>query len=180
MLSINFDQVIPSIVEAMLPRFSPKDIALAITLDLRDTDYSEDHKEDSTATICRFLFHRPSNYTKVLVNYNFNNFHDDVYPQCTPLRYEKHSDHDSCWRSDGLRILSTHWQNVQDHFNKHPKDISQFYSFSIFDSIKYVRLIKFDAIKQKEDNWIRAYSVQYSPITFNETSLSKLFDNKQK
>ena len=178
MLSIKFDQVIPSIVEAMLPRFSPKDIALAITLDLRDSVYSEDHEEDSTATICRFLFQRPSNYTKVLVNYKFNNFHEHVYPETTLIHYEKHSDHDSCWRSDGMRILSTHWQNVNEYFGKHPNDVHKFYTFSMFDSIKYVKLVKFDEIRQKEDNWARAYSVQYKPITFDGSIISKLMEGE--
>ena len=174
MLNISFSQAIPSIVEAMLPRFSPDNIALAITLDLRDSFYHEDKEgEESTATICRFLFHRPSNYTKVLVNYDFDNFHAHVYPERDLIRYKKYSDHDSCWRSDGLRILHTHWDNVEKHFGKHPNDISQFYSFSIFQPISYVKLITFDSVKE-DDSYnasITGYDVQYKKFNINSDNI---------
>lgn len=63
--------VIPNIVEAMLPRFSHEKLRLAITLALRDNYYDEYNtkKDRSAATDIRFIFHRPSNYTKVFVNY---------------------------------------------------------------------------------------------------------------
>jgi hypothetical protein len=174
-IPINFDQVIPPIVEAMLPRHSPENIALSVTLDLRESDRLT---EKSAATICRFLFHRPTNYTKVLVNYKFNNYDDLLNPQSTIIRYEKHSDHDSCWKSDGLTILSVHWNNIRTYFNKHQNDVDRYYNFSIFDGIKYVKLTTFEPIKQKEDNWIRSYDVKYKPIKYDGSNILKLIEDK--
>ena len=134
MLSTKFSQVIPAIVEAMLPRFSSDKIILSFTLDLRDEDF-ETNK--SAATIMRFLFHRPSNFTKVLVHYEFNNFNKrEGRLSRDPVYYKKYSDHDSCWSSDGLTILITHWQKVEEFFNKHPSTINSFYSFFILSNIE--------------------------------------------
>lgn len=161
MLNINFTQAIPSIVEAMLPRFSSEKIGLSVTLDLRDDDYDTDK---DAATTCRLLFHRPSNYTKVLVNYTFNEFNNHATdPRYNIVYFEKHSDHDSCWKSDGLRILDIHWKNVHQHFSKHPSKLSNFYSFSIFDTIGYVEFEKFEPVKETGgafDGYVKGYNIK--------------------
>lgn len=161
MLNIGLSQAIPSLVEAILPRFTDAKICLAVTLDLRDNLYSNNGRgEISAATIVRMLFHRPSNYTKVLVDYKFNNFHDVVGGERNKeTYYKKYSDHDSCWRSDGMHVLNEHWINVEDHFKLHPNDsaLSRFYTFSMFDPIKYVE-VDLDPVRQT-DNHVIGYNV---------------------
>ena len=166
MLSIKLSQAIPTIVEAMLPRFSFNKVILAITLDLRDEDLDTNK---SAATIMRFLFHRPSNFTKVLVHYEFNNFNKrDGRLSRDPVYYEKYSDHDSCWRSDGLTILSEHWKEVEKFFNKHPSEINSFYSFSIFDPIRYLELNEL-TLDRQDDGYTRGYNVSIKrEIPLNE------------
>lgn len=159
MLNIGLARAIPNIVETMLPRFSDPNLGLSITLDLRDNDYDY-APEKSSATIIRFIFQRPSNYTKVLVSYGFNNFPDiNNNPKRKVIYFEKHSDHDSCWKSDGLNILNTHWNNVKKYFGKHPNEISSFYSFSIFDKIKYVEFETFEAVEQN-NGFIKGYNIK--------------------
>jgi ribosomal protein S15P/S13E len=146
MLSMKIEHALTAIVEAMLPRFSSPDIALRIILDLSDDDY--DTNKHTRSTII-FLIHRPSNYTKVLVQYNFNNGIKrlDTNTECY---FKKYSDHDSCWKTDGFVVLSEHWHNVERHFEKHPKDIYNFYNFSVFVPIKIVKLKKLEPVKDKK------------------------------
>ena len=174
-MNINFDQAIPSIVEAMLPRFSPKKLGLSITLDLRDDNFIQgpeeglDDMNPFAATIVRFIFHRPSNYTKVLVNYEFNNFHDmENNPMYNTVYFEKHSDHDSCWRSDGLRILRSHRDNVEDYLNINYNKVSTFYNFSMFDPIKYIKFETLEPVKSDKYNNIIGYNIKVSPISIED------------
>lgn len=161
MLKMDLSNAIPKIVEVMLPRFSPTDLGLYIGLDLRDSYYNNEEADDKhIATMVRFIFHRPSNYTKVLVNYEFNNFSKSFTNSKTITRYEQHSNHDSCWRNDGMVILSTHWQNIKDYFEMHPNKINQFYSFH---TISYIKLLQFDKI-QKEERTI-GYDVAFDKIS---------------
>jgi len=169
MLSINFGQVIPSVVEAMLPRFSHEKLGLMITLDLRDNCYDEydTTKDRSAATDMRFIFHRPSNYTKVLINYKFNSFHDTKNnPRFNIVYFEKHSDHDSCWRSDGMRILNIHRNNVEKYMGINYNETSPFYSFSIFEPITYVRFQTIEPVKD-EDNYITGYNIKVDSLSIN-------------
>lgn len=152
MLEMKIEDAIIAIVEKMLPRWSDKNIGLLITLDLRDNDYGygEDgntqvREAKDACTTVRFLFHRPHNYTKVLVQYSFNNGFDfDNRPGKNPVDFKKYSDHDSCWQSDGMRIFMEHWRNVGKYFNIHPSDVSSFYLFSLFEPIKYVKFERFE------------------------------------
>jgi hypothetical protein len=142
MLQMDLSNAIPKIVEAMLPRFSPNELGLYIELDLRDSYYGKDgENEKSVATMVKFIFHRPNNYTRVLVNYEFDNFSKSFMQSKTLTRYEEYSYHDSCWRSDGMTILSHHWKMISDYFSLHPSKIHQFYSFN---TISYIKLLQFD------------------------------------
>ncbi len=169
MLFMNLKQVIPSIVEAMLPRFSHEELGLAITLDLRDNFYYDDsEKNKSASTDVRFIFHRPSNYTKVLVNYEFNSFHDTKNnPMDNKVYFEKHSDHDSCWRTDGVKILGIHRNNVEKYMGVSYNETNPFYSFSIFEPITYVRFQIREPVKD-EDNYITGYNIKVDSLSVND------------
>jgi len=153
MLNMKIENAIINIVESMLPRFTHPNYGLVISLDLSD---SENHNASTRSTI-QFIFHRPDNYTKVLVNYSFNNGLITLFKN-SEYYFEKYSDHDSCWRSDGLKVLSEHWHNVHKHFNKHPSDLSSYYTFNIFQRIKYLKFKKFEAVKEK-NGFIRGYNI---------------------
>ena len=170
MLFINFGQVIPSVVEAMLPRFSHEKLGLAITLDLRDNYYDnyDSEKDRSAATDMRFIFHRPSNYTKVLINYKFNNFRGTKNnPRYNTVYFEKHSDHDSCWKSDGMRILNIHRNNVERYAGINYSETNPFYSFSIFEPITYVRFQTMKPVED-EDNNVIGYNIKVNSLSVND------------
>ena len=139
--TINLDNSLAAMVEAMLPLFSPANLGLVIQLDLRA---SNNETDKSVANLITFIFQRPSNYTKVLVKRT--EFRCDPWLlKGQEIVMELASDHDSCWRSDGFRILNEDWQDKVDKVG-HPygKAYIHFWnSFSIFESIKYVKFKEF-------------------------------------
>jgi len=171
MLSMKINKAMATMVEAMLPRFSDVNIGLMITLDLRDDDYGDiANINKSACTHFHIIFHRPSNYTKVLANYKFNNGLGDKDPQRNKIYFKKYSDHDSCWRSDGFTFLTRHWGNVEKFFGKHPKKLSNFYLFSNFYTPKYIEFETFEAVKEEDDyNTITGYNIKVKrTIPLNE------------
>lgn len=136
------DNALSTIVEAMLPKFSPANIGLLVQLDLR----ASNNKMDKTiATLVTFIFQRPSNYTKVLVKRT--DFHEDPWLfKDKEIVMDLASDHDSCWRSDGFLILNKDWDE-KVHILGHParnKNVYFHNSFSVFEPIKYLKFKKFE------------------------------------
>ena len=162
MPSMELSQVLATMVETMLPRFSNNRIGLYMVLDLREDCYTEDGtNEKSAASIMRFIIHRPSNYTKVLTKYEFNNFHEELGNNGKDTHYyEKQSDHDSCWRSDGFNILFKHRQNVEKFFAEQTSEVNEFYTFSMFDSPGLIMFNKFEPVKQ-DDGYVRGYNISF-------------------
>jgi hypothetical protein len=115
MTEVKWDSIIPDIVESMLPRFSDPKLCLSFIVDNRYNDYSnEECCDDGEAELITIIFNRPSNYTKVFVRVTdfrpnepdkFDPFHFVGGYQKDPMKFFMTSDHDSCWRSDGLRIF---------------------------------------------------------------------------
>ena len=114
MESHNYEWFITQTVEAMLPRFSKPNCALGMSIDLSWTDHGFDEtgnkqvREERTFRKSFFLlFHRPHNYTKVL----FKDITDEIMWLTKALNTQEEiklkqlSDHDSCWKSDGMRWL---------------------------------------------------------------------------
>jgi hypothetical protein len=89
------ESTIAAIVELALPRFSPENRVLAMVLDVRVRKHSDGAK--TLYWNVQLMFHRPSNYTKVmwLVMKEFK-------PTDTIHKWSVESNHDSCWRTDGL------------------------------------------------------------------------------
>lgn len=87
---------IATIVEAMLPRFSSPVLGLNMILEIIANDPNAD--KDARRYL-HLLFIRPSNYTKV-----FTRVIGDRGNHCIgrEIEFKLMSDHDSCWRSDGL------------------------------------------------------------------------------
>lgn len=129
---MNIEMSVAQIVEAMLPRHSDRNLGLLIQLKMEASDfgYGDDgntierepqhHRQD-----IHFLFVRPSNYTKVFVCMpDFREFRiidvERVWKQT--------SDHDSCWRSDGMRDVTDVYFKLCDPICKAkkcaPKDVN--------------------------------------------------------
>lgn len=134
MVEVHMESAICTMVEAMLPRFSPEDICLAIQVDMRFYLHEEDRCASEIITL---VFQRPSNYTKVFAAYGrgFAFEHD----------YDFESDHDSCWRDGVGRILRKVEELLREELIEgtdieHPFDkrISPHVSFGIF-SPKYYK-----------------------------------------
>lgn len=151
MESNNYESFITTTVEAMLPRFTDRLLVLTMKIDAdwHDFGYNEDGdtrvREPTQFRKTHFLvFHRPSNYTKVL---------HTVIPQigdggrkspfcnvpCNgKVQLHQLSDHDSCWRSDGMRWVFETFREAWDYFDnmKVPglegRKIDPMFHYSIF------------------------------------------------
>jgi len=87
--------VIENLVEILLPRFSDGANVLQLSLDVEARASDTDKK---VRRYIHLLFHRPSNYTKVLWNVT-----DDPRVSYQNFKgWHVESDHDSGWRTDGL------------------------------------------------------------------------------
>jgi len=87
---MNQENVVTSIVESMLPLFSGPKLGLSMILDIRAS-----YKDKDASRLLQLIFVRPSNYTKVFTRqFDWEDLHGD--------EFMLQSDHDSCWRSDGL------------------------------------------------------------------------------
>ena len=169
---MNFNQMIPSIVENLLPRFSQKDKGLMLSFDLRDNDYgyAEDgntieRKEKSASTVVRLLFQRPNNYTKVMVQYKFNNWQRDIKdPYIEDVEFKHLSDHDSCWRDGCTRWTYDHWNSLEGYFGCHPRErqLSRFYSFNMSDPGCGIQLVRFDKLEHVIDTECHNDTIGYS------------------
>ncbi|MBP9822037.1 MAG: hypothetical protein KBC81_01155 [Candidatus Pacebacteria bacterium] len=95
-LNMDFEEVASTIVEAMLPRGSGEKKVLVMAFDVRVSRRGSSAR--SHQKIAHLLFHRPQNYTKVGWNIT-----DAVNARFDHLdSWEVMSNHDSCWRNDGI------------------------------------------------------------------------------
>jgi len=112
----NDERFITETVEAMLPRFSDQKLALVMKINLRWNYYSENGENDTSfSKTFLVVFHRPSNYTKVLLKEIDHTFYhnDNKF-----IDMELKSDHDSCWRSDGMRWIYQTYSEAWDYFDE--------------------------------------------------------------
>lgn len=122
MESWNIESMLVTIVESMLPQFHDKKIGLIMAL-----SFDWNSMKSNGEPVGRFtrkhmlLFHRPTNYTKVLyrditdVDTPLFLFIRDLKPN--PLRMKLLSDHDTCWRSDGLRWIFQTFCDAWEYFD---------------------------------------------------------------
>lgn len=142
-MKIELSSAIPTIVESFLPRFSDSKLGLLFEIDASFRNYTENGEDYDRRECLQMLIIRPSNYTKVLfrkVAFVDSGYHDMIKK---PITWKKLSDHDSCWRSDGMRCFFQHKCEVWNWFEKKgiARDaISEHISFSIFNQPKYVEI----------------------------------------
>lgn len=126
-MQIEIKNVLTSVVESFLPKFSNEKLGLLIILDCSYDKYCEDGKGDISKRFpLYYLIQRPSNYTKVffLDTPNHDEFRSppsylDVIGK-KDLPWLLKSDHDSCWRSDGFNDLFSVEYDIMEKFGGYP------------------------------------------------------------
>ncbi len=167
MESNNYEWFIASTVESMLPRFSDKGIGLGMIIDMNwdyypDTNDKHQKKEKFRKQVL-LLFHRPSNYTKVLHRdvTDINTF--DFMQTKDPIHMTQTSDHDSCWRSDGLNWIFKTFCEAWEYFERFDgvegRDIAPNFHYSVFcgsPTHYHIEMEKWD----KNDHYCLDYNVK--------------------
>jgi len=157
------ESVIIEMVEAMLPKFSPKNIILTFGLKFDWSHYSE-NGEENKQFIKKFLvaIHRPDNYTKVMVKELSEKetfFHSIT--KDSELEFNLESDHDSCWRSDGFQFIFNGWIEAEEYFGqfnldiRKPQDISTFHGFDSFGGRPKIWKIEMPRIIDRESRKLK-------------------------
>ena len=148
-VDINADISIAHIVEAMLPRFSDRNLGLYINLQIELSDFgygadgnTREREPMSARSEIHMLFVRPSNYTQVyaLVE-RWNDRKEMKYVLNGNNKYEwtRTSNHDSCWRSDGFRPLNNEYFHLASQFDGREKSGKKIppCDYSKFNHINY-------------------------------------------
>lgn len=115
-MKMDVDRAITTLVDAMLPKFSPQDKGLLLEL---NASYFYDHDEELKTCSKRvwMFFHRPSNYTKVFYLTKDSLIVDGSKLDFSPILWEKYGRlfadewqleayHDSCWEGGVNRIVN--------------------------------------------------------------------------
>lgn len=92
------EESIIAITEAFLPKFT-EDKVLCISIDARLNYYGKKQVKGVIRGI-HIAIYRPMNYTKVIMAVDSENI--PAFTFDPSLTFKHMSDHDSCWRSDGL------------------------------------------------------------------------------
>lgn len=135
MFKINADHVICTLVDAMLHRSSPANKGMLISLDCEISDCGKGIKHKSIRRLIHFVFHRPSNYTKVF--FGVGNHWEEI------KNWKLTSNHDSCWRSDGVSApLSNFYFTMCEEVNskKAPMKLESCVYFGLSQSFKFLEI----------------------------------------
>lgn len=199
MLDLSARHVIPTVVEAMLPRFSDHKLGLQMTIQLHVADHgygkdgnTRERRALEKNRMVHFIFVRPSNYTKVFVwlpDDKPTTVGLDLWPDGRELEWNLESDHDSCWRDGADRVLTKEYQDMLKPFEGRKisgvpmnpyRDTSQFHCFD--REPRYVMLTKFERVHPQKDRFSdegRIYRIQYETITFAKLTQVASPDTKQ-
>lgn len=175
MESNNYEWFMAQTVEAMLPRFSPQNMVLTMKIEARwdDYGYAEDGntkvRDESIFRKIFFLaFHRPHNYTKVLMIENPDETKNGrLLPQAGTYQMKQLSDHDSCWRSDGFNWVFKTFVEAWDFFKTEigieGRKIDPSFHYSIFQGEPQLWFInKLEAVDVESDKrWTSDYIIEF-------------------
>ena len=175
---------IVTLVDYAMGRFTDDNLMFHVVVDARMDFYGSDdtpeEDERHVSADIHFLFHRPSNYTKVFAAVEGCEYQDISAPgskfpkwawmrldeeqrilggqpqMLNELRWRMFSNHDSCWRSDGVGsvlhgIQQQMWLQMEDVERDR---VHQHHSFSIFAKPKFVQA---DVIADPTDDPGRNY-----------------------
>lgn len=102
-MKIDVDTMIVGIVEGMLPE--GQGLALHVALDVRrwSRPTAQDDDGKVVSRVIHFIIAKPTNYIRVYCAVR------DDWDDPKPEEYKLQSEHDSCWRTDGFRMLHKTW-----------------------------------------------------------------------
>lgn len=147
MIELRGDHVVETLVGNLLPAGSEKGLYIRLRTTL--SNYKAVRNQDGKVVpykgpdgdngdpveVTRYfhlLFLRPTNYTKVWA-------HTGTHHMPEPEQWQMTSYHDSCWRTDGLRVLFQGWAEMRDEIV--PEGVFQVPSqFSIVEQVKFVTI----------------------------------------
>jgi len=147
--NVSAESSIATVVEAMLPRggSAPDNEpwragevptkALYIKLKLSLSHYDDDGDEDHESAFIHLIFCRPTNYTKVFACVN------NEWAMPGPDQWTMKSDHDSGWRSDGMRDISKTYLRCLHELRKtigRDKGKLNISEFNTIDGIEWVQI----------------------------------------
>lgn len=174
MESNNYEHFIADTVETMLPTFSDPKLVLVMCVDLSWTDhgYAEDGntKLRETSKFHKKLwivFHRPNNYTKVLVTEkDLSQMRFNKSPTEIPeFQFKQYSDHDSCWRSDGFTWMFQSFVEAWDYFDTlgiEGRKIDPMVHWSIFGGKPTYWLVDYIEPVDHEERWTTDYVIKFN------------------
>lgn len=165
MSMLSFSHWIPNVIDSMFPSWMGHELGLQLSVDAR---YWIPGRHEHEVSIMRhILIHRPMNYTKVLVapTTEFNGFDVIGFLMGRNEEYlEKHSDHDSCWRSDGFNFLTKDYFEVASNFNIAPRDMESYIGFGLCGGPKFVKILNLKPVYQDDrKDYVKGYNVQLDP-----------------
>ncbi len=141
MFSIRLSSAIQSLVEVMLPIGSEHGLFIMCDLRLEIEKYKL-----ATSKDVGFSFYRPTNYTKVFVA------ESDRWIEPEASAFVLTSDHDSCWRSDGVdSVISRYYfemaKSIQGKKEIAPKDMWEFVNFH------EIKLVKVEVDRVRDESY---------------------------
>jgi hypothetical protein len=177
MESNNYEGFITNTVETMLPRFSDRQLVLTMKIEAEWTDFGYDRdgntkiRETTDFRKTFFLvFHRPTNYTKVLMlelpQPPYDKKHGIIQhmPCSGEIQMQQLSDHDSCWRGDGMTWVFQAFVDAWDFFEKigvEGRDIDPSFHWSIFSGSPQYWLIKHLHCIDPSDRWRSDFIIEF-------------------
>lgn len=159
MITWDIENIVCATVEALLPRGSDPEKGLMIRLEFSLTTHNEDDVFYSTR-ILELVFQRPSNYTKVFSRVLDNR--DNVLKD-----WENMSNHDSCWRSDGLRDVFQCYMAVRDDMTQQNPSFDFRENETSVSACRFGKYISFVNVKIEKDGDYRYKLVEVTPIDKN-------------
>ncbi len=142
MESNNYEWFITQTVESMLPCFSYRHISLCMKVQMDWTDHGYDEAGNTKVREERtfhkkvlLMFNRPSNYTKVLFK-DISNDERSFLTGWKAFEMKQLSDHDSCWRHDGMNWVFQTFVEAWDFFKQYDiegRKIDPMFHWDIFN-----------------------------------------------
>lgn len=178
MMQIAVEGAINTMVELVLPRFSPDNVVLLVEVDVVYANYNKDIEARRSINLC---FHRPANYTKVF--YLPDNAIGDVmffgmlrekYAKQFSTKWVLESNHDSCWRYGTRQILNRVEDELMEQAEMEYPLCKKGYSTHISFSITGPSLYIADVERKKDFNGFDVGDREYTVLFKGQKIESKI------
>lgn len=156
MESNNIRSLIVDMVESFFPRFSAKNKVLTMTLNFSWNSYDEDGENDiNFRRQYLVVFYRPNNYTMVMVKEG----RTSLFNNDNKIELDLTSNHDSCWREDGMKFIYKTFSEAWDFFEKRGIEGREINPMINFDMIGKPTFWEVKELKVIEEN--RKVEIQF-------------------